>query len=67
MGLCLVGLGAFGGHFWLSWGLFWPLGVVLGRSWEVLEALGAVLGRVDAQKGAGGGPYAFGGIFFDGF
>ena len=30
----------------------WPKGVVLGRSWEVSEALEAVLGRVDAPGGA---------------
>ena len=47
----LVVLEAFGGHFWSSWGLFRPLGVLLGRSWEVLEALRAVLNAVDASCG----------------
>ena len=47
----LVVLEAFGGHFWSSWGLFRPLGVLLGRSWEALEALRAVLNAVDATSG----------------
>ena len=46
--LCVV-LGVVWGHFWSSWGSFWALGVVLGRSWRVLEALGAVLAPVDGQ------------------
>ena len=49
LGSFLVVLRVFGGHFWSSWGLFWPLGVVLGRSWEVLGALEAVLAPVDGQ------------------
>ena len=50
------------GHFWSSWGCSWvifgrlegrfgPLGGVLGCSAGVLEALGALLGRVDASGG----------------
>ena len=44
MGSFLVVLVVFGGHFWSSWNSFWAPGAVLGRSWEVLEALEAVLG-----------------------
>ena len=53
VGSFLVVLGVFWGHFLSSWGSFGALGVVLGRSLGVLEALGAVLGRVDAPKAAG--------------
>ena len=53
MGTFLVVLGVFGGHFWSPWGSFWALGVVLGRSCRVLEALEAVLERVDAPGAVG--------------
>ena len=49
MGSFLLVLGVVWGHFWSSWGSFWALGVVLERSWGVLEALGAVLAPVDGQ------------------
>ena len=47
----MVVLGVLGVIFGRLGGRFGPLGVVLGRSWEVLEALEAVLGRVDASGG----------------
>ena len=53
MGSFLVVLGVFWRHFWSSWGSFWALAVVLGRSWRVLEALGTVLVRVDGQGWGG--------------
>ena len=51
MGSFFVVSGVFWGYFWSSWGSFEALGVVLGRPWEVLEALEAVLERVDAPGG----------------